>query len=465
VTNLLDSGDGSLRQAICDARSTTEDCTILFAVTGTISLANALPDLSTNVDIEGPGSDLLTVQRSPADGTPEFSVFSISDPATVTLSGLTIANGNATYGGGIFNNGGILTVNDSVLAGNSAWRGGGITNFGSLTVSNSTLAGNTATSKGGGIANFGPLVIDSSTLTNNAANTGGAIYNFDAAILTIRSSTLADNAADFGGGIAINGGIVTVANSTLAGNSATVGGGILNSFSGMLTITNSTVAGNSATEQGGGIATDGTVACRDSLFAGNTAIDGPDVFGSLNSQGHNLLGNTTGCDGYGSTDLLNVDPMLGPLQDNGGPTWTMALLPGSSAIDTGDNSDAPSWDQRGEGFSRIVNGIVDIGAFEVQGDGPRRPAASSGGASLVEAALVPSITMSSFMRISNAPSNVLSVSFYGGSRNRGDAGARAAVEPRLDPPQRPRWPVRWGRILRYSSLNHLTPGAFGLCQE
>jgi hypothetical protein len=116
----------------------------------------------------------------------------------------------------------------------------------------------------------------------------------------------------------------------------------------------------------------------DTLLADNTVAGpgtntSPDLAGGLGSQGHNLIGSSQGGSGYAATDLLNVDPRLGPLQDNGGSTQTMALLSGSPAIDAGDNTDAPMWDQRGPGFRRIVNGIIDIGAFEVQAHGHGRP--------------------------------------------------------------------------------------------
>ncbi len=80
-----------------------------------------------------------------------------------------------------------------------------------------------------------------------------------------------------------------------------------------------------------------------------------------------MIGNSVGGTGYQPTDILDTDPLLGPLANNGGPTMTHALLPGSPAINVGDNTDAPEWDQRGTGFPRIVNGTIDIGAFEVQG--------------------------------------------------------------------------------------------------
>jgi hypothetical protein len=85
--------------------------------------------------------------------------------------------------------------------------------------------------------------------------------------------------------------------------------------------------------------------------------------------GYNLFGNSSGGSGYTDTDLLDVDPLLGPLQDNGGPTLTHALLPGSPAIGAGDKTGHPRWDQRGRPYRRVVHGRMDIGAFEVQSDG------------------------------------------------------------------------------------------------
>jgi hypothetical protein len=115
----------------------------------------------------------------------------------------------------------------------------------------------------------------------------------------------------------------------------------------------------------------GALRTRNSILAGNTAETiAPDLSGNLGSVGHNLIGDQTGGNGFDDTDLLNVDPQLGPLQDNGGPTWTHALVKGSAAIDAGDNTDAPEFDQRGPSFLRIVNGIIDIGAYEVQATEP-----------------------------------------------------------------------------------------------
>jgi hypothetical protein len=337
VTNLSDtgvSGDGSLRGEIAAANSGDR---IVFAnnlAGGTITLnpANGSLVLYQDLTIQGPGADKLTISGNNATGVFDIPA-SLYDPATatVTITGLTIADGNALAGGGIFNQG-TLTLDHCTLSGNHAgayWfsGGGAIDNGGTLTVTNSTLSGNHADGSGyggGGILNAGTLTVSNSTLSGNTAN-----------------------GSQFGGG------------------------GISNDMGAVLTITSSTIAGNvSAT--GGGIANlnGGTLAVRNTILAGNSATSGTDLAGDLGSQGHNLVGNTAGGGGFAASDLLNVNPQLGPLQYNGGPTQTMALLPGSPAINAGDNTGAPAYDQRGPGFPRIVNGIIDIGAFEVQNVSP-----------------------------------------------------------------------------------------------
>src|SRR5262249_18005001 len=184
---------------------------------------------------------------------------------------------------------------------------------------------------------------------------GGGIYNEFTGTLTVTSSTLSGNAAT-------------------SQDRAGQGGGIYNEFSGALTVTSSTLSGNAATDQGGGIYSNGTSAVTNSvntLIAGNSAPSSPDVAGPLTSQGHNLIGDGSGGSGYTSTDLVGtstnpIDPKLGPLQDNGGPTQTMALLPGSPAIDAGDNAFSPGpFDPRGPRFARIPNGVIHIRALRV----------------------------------------------------------------------------------------------------
>jgi hypothetical protein len=332
---------------------------------------------------------------------------------TVTLAGTTLSGNAAGVGGGIANTpGGTVTITDCALSDNGAIDvGGGIYNFvaGTLTVTNSSLSGNSG--DGGGIYNNGTVTITDSTLSGNAApggRTGGGIYNANPGTVTVTDSTLSDNTAFSGAGIGNNaGGTVTITGSTLSGNSAiganaiAEGGGGAIGNGGTLTVTNSTFSGNSSGGLGGGgIYNNGTLTVTNSTFtgnsafgggfvggaagggirsgrsvfrntiiAGNTAPAGPDFSGNLGSQGHNLIGDGAGGSGFDPTDLVGtsanpIDPMLGPLQNNGGPTQTMAPLLGSPAIAAGDPTGATDFDQRGA--PRVVNGTIDIGAYEVQ---------------------------------------------------------------------------------------------------
>jgi hypothetical protein len=398
VTNTNDSGTGSLRDTIAAAAAGD---TIQFdtALNGqAITLTTAELAIGKNLTIEGPGADRLTVQRSTASGTPEFRIFTIANQpgsVAVTIAGLTISNGNA-LGGGIFTNVRTLTIDRCVISGNSH---GGIANAGSygdpatVNIINSTISGN----DGGGVSVAGPgfygfrggeVTITGSTISGNfSASNGGGIYN--AGGLTIAKSTISGNSADAdstgGGGGIFNVGILTITDSTISGNLASRGGGggIRSYFAnavlaiGRLTITNSTITGNSASE-GGGLHLGGTQTSRNTIIALNTAANAPDVKGELASEGFNLIGNNSGAaispaqtsDQIG-TPASPIDPLLVPLQDNGGPTFTHALLQGSPAIDQGESSGATA-DQRGFNrpvdFPAIANAAggdgADIGAFE-----------------------------------------------------------------------------------------------------
>jgi hypothetical protein len=172
---------------------------------------------------------------------------------------------------------------------------------------------------------------------------------------------------------------VTISNSTLSGNSVTGdGGAIYNGSSDQhsaVIITNSTISDNSATGNGGGIYN------VSSAELGSTILDagssGENIFntGTVTSLGYNLSSDDGGGLLTGPGDQINTDPMLGPLQDNGGPTFTHALLPGSPAIDAGDPSFTPPpfYDQRGRDFFRVMNGRIDIGSFEVQAGSTSTP--------------------------------------------------------------------------------------------
>jgi hypothetical protein len=294
------------------------------------------------------------------DGGGVGPVVTISDTtAHVSLSKVTIRNGHAGKGGGIYNNG-TLTVSNSILSGNSAssglGSGGGIQNNGTLTINNSTVSGNTARGTasgglGGGIGNYGTVTISNSTITGNSVS--GAF------------------GAGFGGGIG-NAGTATISDSTISGNVATAyGGGIFNEGN-LTTINNSTVSGNKG-YKGGGVANySGTAILQNSIVANNS---GQNCYESMASKGYNLSSDST-CNFNSTGDLNNTNPELGPLQNNGGPTQTMALLSGSPAIDAGNPSGCTDGhgnllktDQRGKPrHDTEDSGGCDMGAYERQSD-------------------------------------------------------------------------------------------------
>jgi len=419
VTNTNDSGPGSLRQALADA---SDGDTITFAVTGAIQLTSGELVIDNSITISGPGADSLAVFSN------TFRIFHVMPGPTVTIAGLTIRGGfvQFDFGGGILNDHATLTLANCAVDVNEAFGGGGIYNDGAggsatLTIVDSTVTGNRATGGnvgfgGGGIYNNGSLTIINSTISGNFADSGSP-YNLGIAggifsqggTLTITNSTIAGNfARNRGGGIS-SCSTLAITDSIVSGNGAGGGknnwpgsGGGIYADCGTVTIRNSTISGNSVSGRdfkepgfGGGIYAVGTVTISNSTLSdnlvlnygnggciwngetveiGNTILNSgqPDnifsSFGTVTSNGYNLSSDNGG--GYlnGPGDQINTDPLLGPLQDNGGPTLTYALLPGSPAIDAGDpNFTPPPWyDQRGPDFWRLRNGHIDIGSFEVQ---------------------------------------------------------------------------------------------------
>jgi parallel beta-helix repeat protein/predicted outer membrane repeat protein len=349
---------------------------------------------------------------------------------TATISGSTISGNTAgSEGGGIYAYYvGSMTITNTTISANTAEGdgGGGLIVFTaeSVTVTGSTITGNSSAGYGGGIYFEG--VDDSATIAfttisdNTAGEGGGGIewYSSDGT-LQLRNSTVSGNStAAWGGGlyVATSGGPVEIFNSTISGNTASEEGGAIN-FSGYygLTIVQSTITGNTATTVGGvNIDSDDTeqaaekadriaehraeraeelvangkepraaqpteapvrpaehlpVVSDGSIIALNSGDDVGDE-GVLEAVG-SILGTVTGTtvvDQGGNQ--FGVNPLLGPLADNGGSTQTHELLPGSPAIDTGPDpvADFPGNedDQRGPGYARVVNGRVDIGAFEIQ---------------------------------------------------------------------------------------------------
>jgi CHAT domain-containing protein len=280
-------------------------------------------------------------------------------------------------GGGILAKGNV-TLNNSTVSGNTASsEGGGIFTRGNLTLNNSTVSGNrTITSYGGGIrADFGAgiITLNNSTVSGNRAGSDAGGIDSSGAGVILNNSTVSGNTGTRGGGI-WSSGFVILTNSTVSGNTGTDGGGIWSSST--TTIRNSTIAFNTGNRGGGIFSAGGTVNIGNSIVAKNTAPTSPDIGGSsYTNAGNNLIGINTGFEAtFPASPLVGtasspVDPLLAPLANNGGATQTHALLPGSPAINAGNNALIPSGvttDQRGAGFARIVGGTVDIGAFELQ---------------------------------------------------------------------------------------------------
>ena len=352
------------------------------------------------------------------------------EDGTLTISDTTIAGNTALYdGGGIWSYNSSLTISDTTISGNAAGDDGGGMDFedGTLTIVESTISGNTADDEGGGIKfEDGTLTIVESTISGNTAgnggggglgNGGGGGLWLDDVDGTISDTTISGNTAgDGGGGIYLYETLMTISNSTLSGNSADRGGALyiktddLDDYGSATFIENSTISGNHATQDGGAIftgmdfyivsleivqstitdnSTDGLeenvggIVLQDntqatitgSIVAGNLGNDIGLYSTSLPSvtASDSVLGviqsGVTLVDG-GGTQVGVTDPMLGLLANNGGVTKTHALLAGSPAIDAGPNPvpvfDGNEFDQRGIGFARIVFGVADVGAFEVQ---------------------------------------------------------------------------------------------------
>jgi Calx-beta domain-containing protein/Big-like domain-containing protein/uncharacterized protein DUF4214 len=380
VNTLGDAADTNVGDGLCDidAGASGDQCTLRAAVQETnaattgddainfslaassiIVLNTPLPDINGSLSINGPGANTLTVQRSSSSFAFRIFNVTVTSPGVVTISGLTITNG--------------------LVSGPE--NGGGINNqsTGTVNVTNSTLTNNRT-----------------SPFISGGGGDGAGIYN-SAGTVNVISSTLNANVAPsglssigFGGGIYNNAGTVSITNSTLSHNSARAGGGILN-LSGELRVINSTISNNSASRpsNGGGIQNStGSVQIKNSIVALNTNSDGnPDLSGSFTTQGHNLIGVNNGTGFTPGTNNPNgdlvgtsaspINPLLGTLSNYGGSMMTIALLPGSPAIDAGDNcivlaagsggclTTPLTTDQRG--FGRQVNSTVDIGAFESRG--------------------------------------------------------------------------------------------------
>lgn len=427
VFNADDSGSGSLRLALINANAAPGADTIVFepaffSTPRTITLTSGELPITDPVTITGPGANLLTIS-----GNKTSRIFNVAASAvTVTISGLTISNGLTGQfegGGGIFSQS-ILTLTacdivNNVGAGN-ATPGGGLSMSGAVgTFIGCTFRGNTTDSSGGGVmlrngtigtftgctfsgnkaSDGGGAAIQNNgvigTFTdcifsgNTASSTGGGAALLDFAIGTFKGSTFSGNAAGYrGGAVDLNNSSGTFTNCTVSGNKADFGGGLaLFNTAGerTLAVTNCTVVNNNSPNTGGirvevasGLTTSATL--RNTIIANNTGqnltglLSGAVNAATIKSSGYNLTSDNSTAFLNQATDQINKDPLLGPLQNNGGLTATHALLAGSPALDKGAFVAGLTTDQRGATSPFDIPGIAsatsgdnsDIGAVEMQ---------------------------------------------------------------------------------------------------
>ena len=424
VTTLEDElntdGDCSLREAITAANDNTpvDNCgtgdavitdTITFEVSGTIIL-NEQVVVSDTHPLVIDGGDVITLQ-----GSGWTRIMQVKPEANLNVSNLTFYAGYDGEGGGaLYNQGTINIINCTFSMNGCSGTGGGLFNIGTAHITHSTFLENEGhpggglgnsgmmsiqdslfylnRGEGGGIWNGGTLAVQESRFEGNAVEWyGGGIHNNYGAMMVISDTTFVDNFAAYGAGL-YNGGTMTIRGTTFSLNSGYNGSGIYNE--GSLSLQNTTISNNTANWNGGGIYNWGEIIMSSTTLSGNTGVHGGGGIDNYHWGGGVILNNSIvanspiGDDcagiiidgGYnidtdGTCDLdptngslPNTDPLLGPLQDNGGPTWTHALLPDSPAIDAGEDAQCPSTDQRG--VPRPQDGdhdglaVCDIGSFE-----------------------------------------------------------------------------------------------------
>ncbi|MEZ5583103.1 MAG: choice-of-anchor Q domain-containing protein [Candidatus Competibacteraceae bacterium] len=382
----------------------------LNTVNNTANGSNGLPSITSTITLNGNGA---TIGRG--GGAPAFRLFRVAPSGDLTLNGVTLENGSADDGipannvidddgGAILNQGGMLTVSGCVFRNNGAIRDGGAIRTGgassSVTIASTTFEQNFALRNGGSIdSNNSTVIIDKSRFRlNSAVNRGGAIDSGGpSSSLTVTDSDFTQNSSTGGGAIDSNSPNATVSGSTFDRNNAASGGSgdggaIHNNVGGNLTVINSTFSANSASDQGGGIFSNANATNPSTLIVRNSTLFGNSATAANGGGGIRVTGGTyssltlTNTIVFGSTqqDCRNTgaaptvlnnfiadniscgvsstsDPLLGPLVENGGPTRTHSLLPGSPAINNGNNSVCPATDQRG--FPR-TDGSCDVGAVE-----------------------------------------------------------------------------------------------------
>jgi hypothetical protein len=396
VTNANDSGAGSLREALTLQSSSaplniTFDPTF-FAIPRTIQAQSLLPAIQTPITIAGPGTALLTIAGA---GLSVLNV--VSFPYNVSLSGMTLTRAYGVY---IFAGYFVSVTMDGLVISNGGKGdsgGGGIQILGTptVTVRNSTISGNVAgdlpTTRpvgGGGIyTKGGTLIVENCTISGNSTSTvGGGIclYIADALNVTVRNTTISGNTAGTSGG------------GIMFGNPPPQIPAPVRFLVQNCTIANNRTNGAASGQGGGGIGSlvaAGITSIESTIVANNTNANAPDALGSI-AASFSLIRNQTGATVSGSNNLpAGTDPRLGPLQNNGGTTQTIALLPGSPAINAGSNPASLTTDQRGAGYTRVFESAADIGAFEAQQTTVPSVVVNAGQANLVQRSMVTSLTV------------------------------------------------------------------------
>lgn len=424
LADVIDAGDGqcTLREAVLAANTDTAsgsaagECpagsgvdsillpagTLQFAIGGhdeNVTPDAAVGDLDISQDLTIIGQGTTCADPSPTctivDANHLARVFQVQASTQVTITRLGIYGGSDNgYGGGGVQNNGTLHLNtvifvanySNVIGGglenigtaflsrvsfgnNQGYSGGALANLGNLTAENVSMTLGTAT-RGGCLYNTGPATFTHVHLSQCTASEGAGIYNIDQLSIeraTIKTSLITAGSGSRNGGGIYNAKFLVLTNVTLSANAAQSGGAIYSiaDYNGSTTLSNVTIANNTAVGAGAGLAGSGMFTLKNTILANTPPTENCAV--AVTSQGHNLdSGSSCGLSGGG--DVSNTDPLLGPLEYAGARLDTHALLPGSPAIDTGDDDGCPATDQRG--IARPQDGnddgaaACDIGAYE-----------------------------------------------------------------------------------------------------
>lgn len=353
----------TLRDAVRQANLDSGDTIILPALTPQpYGLTNGELQLNSSMTIQGAGASQVTIDGSASSNR----IFDVENSSNVTISGVTLTGGNGEADSSNTGNGGAVFIAS----------GSTLTLTNSTVSKNSTIVNN---ADGGGIYVDGTLNLEQSAVSGNTAQAtdvgdGGGVYVSGSGTASISESTISGNTASGGGGGLFAGAAVTLVNDTITSNSASAQGGGIDQEGAPLNVTNVTIASNSSGDGANLFDDDNFGSIQNTVIAGaqggGTNCDTSGEF--LTSNGNNLeddsaansQGVTPSCEFTQPSDQSGVDPKLGPLANNGGPTQTMALQPGSPAIDHGATIASITTDQRGGPRPQPPGGAYDIGAYE-----------------------------------------------------------------------------------------------------